>query len=98
MLARWLAADPQVLVLDEPTRGIDVGGKSEIYRLMRELTDSGRAVVMISSEIEEVLAMSDRVLVMREGEVVAELSGDEITESAVTRSAIVGGSPTEVRP
>jgi ribose transport system ATP-binding protein len=90
MLARWLAANPQVLILDEPTRGIDVGGKSEIYRLMRELTQNGQAVLMISSEIEEVLAMSDRVLVMRGGALVAELRGAEITEQAVTRAAIVG--------
>lgn len=91
MLARWLAADPQVLILDEPTRGIDVGGKSEIYRLMRQLTASGRAVVMISSEIEEVIAMSDRVIVMRGRDVVAELEGEDITEQAVTRAAIIGG-------
>jgi ABC-type sugar transport system ATPase subunit len=92
MLARWLAANPQVLILDEPTRGIDVGGKSEIYRLMRELTQAGQAVLMISSEIEEVLAMSDRVLVMRGGAMVAELRGEQITEQAVTRAAIVGPS------
>lgn len=90
MLARWLAANPQVLILDEPTRGIDVGGKSEIYRLMRELTQRGQAVLMISSEIEEVIAMSDRVLVMRGGAMVAEFRGEEITEQAVTRAAIVG--------
>lgn len=89
MLARWLATDPTVLILDEPTRGIDVGSKSEIYRLMRQLTDSGRAVVMISSEIEEILSMSDRVVVMRGRSVVAELAGSQITEQAVTRAAIV---------
>lgn len=96
MLARWLAASPTVLILDEPTRGIDVGSKSEIYRLMKELTDSGLAVVMISSEIEEVLAMSDRVIVMRERRIVAEFTGDEISEEAVTRAAIV--SDDQVRP
>lgn len=94
MLARWLAADPQVLILDEPTRGIDVGGKSEIYRLIRALTATGRAVVMISSEIEEILSMSDRVLVMRGRDVVAEFEGQDITEQAVTRAAIVGGPTT----
>ncbi|GEP27345.1 hypothetical protein CLE01_19430 [Cryobacterium levicorallinum] len=96
MLARWLAASPTVLILDEPTRGIDVGSKSEIYRLMKELTDSGLAVVMISSEIEEILAMSDRVIVMRERRIVAEFAGDEISEEAVTRAAIV--SPDQVSP
>lgn len=98
MLARWLAAGPSVLILDEPTRGIDVGSKSEIYRLMRKLTDDGRAVVMISSEIEEILSMSDRVVVMRGGDVVAHFAGDDITEAAVTRAAIVADRsrpPTE---
>lgn len=95
MLARWLATEPTVLILDEPTRGIDVGSKSEIYKLMRQLTDSGRAVVMISSEIEEILAMSDRVLVMRERNVVAEFAEGDISEQAVTRAAIVTGRGSE---
>ena len=89
MLARWLATSPTVLILDEPTRGIDVGGKSEIYALMRELTDSGRGILMISSEIEEVVAMSDRVLVMNQGRVVAEYAGDQITEDNISRSALL---------
>jgi ABC-type sugar transport system ATPase subunit len=89
MLARWLAAAPEVLILDEPTRGIDVGGKSEIYRLMRELADGGRSILMISSEIEEILAMSDRVLVMRQGRIVAEFTGDDINEDDISRAAIV---------
>ncbi|MBC6460259.1 sugar ABC transporter ATP-binding protein, partial [Actinomadura sp. HBU206391] len=89
MLARWLAAAPKVLILDEPTRGIDVGGKSEIYRLMRELADGGRSILMISSEIEEILAMSDRVLVMRQGRIVAEFTGDDINEDDISRAAIV---------
>ena len=89
MLARWLAASPDVLILDEPTRGIDVGGKSEIYTLMRELTDAGRGVLMISSEIEEIVAMSDRVLVMRSGRIAAEYAGDEITEENISRSALM---------
>ncbi|KQU64130.1 sugar ABC transporter ATP-binding protein [Phycicoccus sp. Root101] len=94
MLARWLATSPTVLILDEPTRGIDVGGKSEIYTLMRELTDSGRGILMISSEIEEVVAMSDRVLVMNQGRVVAEYSGHEITEDNISRSALLS-APTD---
>lgn len=89
MLARWLSAQPSVLILDEPTRGIDVGSKSEIYQLIHELARSGRAVVMISSEIEEILSMSNRVIVMREGRVAAELRGGEITEEAVTTAAIL---------
>jgi len=89
MLARWLATSPDVLILDEPTRGIDVGGKSEIYGLMRRLTDDGRGILMISSEIEEVVAMSDRVLVMHDGRIVAEFEGDEITEDNISRAAIL---------
>ena len=89
MLARWLAASPTVLILDEPTRGIDVGGKSEIYALMRQVTDSGRGILMISSELEEIVAMSDRVLVMRQGRIVAEYTGDEITEDNISRSALL---------
>jgi len=96
MLARWLAASPTVLILDEPTRGIDVGGKSEIYGLMRQLTDSGRGILMISSEIEEVVAMSDRVLVMNQGRIVAEYVGDEITEENISRAALLT-APTDQR-
>lgn len=95
LLARWLAADVQVLLLDEPTHGVDVGGKSDIYDLIRESADAGMAVLMISSEVEEVVSMSDRVLVMREGELVATLAGNEITEERIMRSALVrsvGGS------
>lgn len=95
MLARWLATSPTVLILDEPTRGIDVGGKSEIYALMRELTDSGRGILMISSEIEEVVAMSDRVLVMNQGRVVAEYAGDQITEESISRSALLSASTNQ---
>ena len=95
MLARWLAASPTVLILDEPTRGIDVGGKSEIYALMREFTRSGRGILMISSEIEEIVAMSDRVLVMNQGQVVAEYSADAITEDNISRSALLSAPAPE---
>ena len=67
MLAKWLATEPKLLILDEPTRGIDVGTKAEVHRLMSELAGRGLAVLMISSELPEVLGMADRVLVMREG-------------------------------
>lgn len=89
LFARWLAADADVLLLDEPTRGVDVGGKSDIYQLMRALADRGAAIVMISSEVEEVVAMSDVVLVMREGRIVERLTGDEISEDAIMRAALV---------
>ena len=90
MLARWLSVSPTILILDEPTRGVDVVGKSEIYRLIRELTDSGRGILMISSEIEEIISMSDRVYVMSEGKVVAELVAEEITESNIGRASLLG--------
>jgi ribose transport system ATP-binding protein len=83
VLARWLMRECRVLLLDEPTRGVDVGARAEIYALVRSLADSGVAVVVVSSEVEEVLGLSDRVLVVREGRVVHEGPADEIDESRV---------------
>lgn len=87
VLARWLATNPRVLLLDEPTRGVDMGAKEEIYGLMRTIAATGVAIVMISSELNEVLGMSDRVVVLREGRVAGELSGDEMSERAVMSMA-----------
>jgi ABC-type sugar transport system ATPase subunit len=67
LISRWLLRNPEVLVISEPTRGIDVGAKAEIYRIMRELADAGKAILMISSELTEVIGMSDRIIVMRSG-------------------------------
>jgi rhamnose transport system ATP-binding protein len=83
VLGKWLANQPRLLILDEPTRGIDVGAKAEIHRLMGELASQGLAVLMISSELPEVLGMSDRILVMREGRMVAEFSREQATQEAV---------------
>jgi rhamnose transport system ATP-binding protein len=83
VLGKWLANQPKLLILDEPTRGIDVGAKAEIHRLMSELAAQGLAVLMISSDLPEVLGMSDRVLVMREGRLVAEFSRAQATPEAV---------------
>jgi ribose transport system ATP-binding protein len=83
VLARWLLRECRVLLLDEPTRGVDVGARSEIYQLIRRLADSGVAVVVVSSEVEEVLGLSDRVLVVREGEIVREAPATELDESTV---------------
>jgi len=83
VLARWLMRDCRVLLLDEPTRGVDVGARSEIYTLVRALADAGVAVVVVSSEIEEVLGLADRVLVVREGVVVHEAPATELDESTV---------------
>lgn len=90
LLARWLAMNPDILILDEPTRGIDVGAKGEIQRLIRSLADSGLAVLMISSELEEVTEGADRVFVLREGRTVAELSGEEITEERILAAMAQG--------
>ena len=92
ILARWLATEPKVLVLDEPTRGIDVTTKAEIHRLIGELAESGLAVLLISSELPEMLALSDRIMVLREGRIVADLEGDEIHEEPVLRAALGSGS------
>jgi rhamnose transport system ATP-binding protein len=87
VLAKWLATNPKLLIIDEPTRGIDVGTKAEVHRLMSELAGQGLAVLMISSELPEVLGMADRVLVMHEGRLTAELSRDEADEESVVRAA-----------
>jgi rhamnose transport system ATP-binding protein len=87
VISKWLATRPRILMLDEPTRGIDVGAKAEVHRLMGELARSGMAILMISSELPEVLAMSDRILVMREGRLVAELDGKTATQEAVIGAA-----------
>ncbi|MBD0282708.1 MAG: sugar ABC transporter ATP-binding protein [Thermoleophilaceae bacterium] len=87
VLAKWLATEPKVLILDEPTRGIDVGTKAEVHRLMSELASHGLAVLMISSELPEVLGMADRVLVMHEGRLTAELSRADADEESVIRAA-----------
>ncbi|WP_253767930.1 sugar ABC transporter ATP-binding protein [Goodfellowiella coeruleoviolacea] len=87
VLAKWLARAPRVLIVDEPTRGIDVGTKAEVHRLLSELAGQGVAVLMISSELPEVLGMADRVLVMHEGRLVAELDRAEATEERVALAA-----------
>ncbi|WP_375495560.1 sugar ABC transporter ATP-binding protein [uncultured Nostoc sp.] len=90
LLARWLAIKPRVLMLDEPTRGVDIGAKSEIYRIMSELAAQGVAILMVSSELSEIVGMSDRVLVMREGQLVGELDGSlgqEITQEKIMHYA-----------
>ncbi len=88
VVAKWLASRPRVLILDEPTRGIDVGAKAEIHRLMSTLAQQGMGILMISSELPEILGMSDRVLVMRQGEIVAELDRAQATQEAVIAAAM----------
>ncbi|MEG2389241.1 MAG: ATP-binding cassette domain-containing protein, partial [Clostridia bacterium] len=88
VLAKWLFSQAEILILDEPTRGIDVGAKFEIYCLMNRLTEEGKAVIMISSELPEVIGMSDRILVMHEGAIKGELAGQEMTAEQVMQLAI----------
>ncbi|WP_328703006.1 sugar ABC transporter ATP-binding protein [Arenibaculum pallidiluteum] len=97
LLARWLCTDPELLILDEPTRGIDVGAKAEILSLVEELADGGLGVLMISSELEELVQGADRVVVLRDGRSVAELEGDALTEDAVMHAMADGGEPAPGR-
>ena len=87
LISRWLLTEPDLLILDEPTRGIDVGAKSEIYRLMTEFVRSGKAIIMISSELPEILGMSDRIIVMHEGDKAGELSRAEATQEKILHLA-----------
>ncbi|MBD8213560.1 sugar ABC transporter ATP-binding protein [Erwinia persicina] len=88
IIGRWVAADNKVFLFDEPTRGIDIGAKSEIYNLIEKLARQGKAIVVVSSEMPEIMRISDRVLVMREGKITKELSGEAITEENIARYAI----------
>ena len=87
VLGKWLATEPRVLIIDEPTRGIDVGTKAEVHRLLSELAGRGMGILMISSELPEVLGMADRVLVMREGRITAELDRADATSESVMFAA-----------
>jgi simple sugar transport system ATP-binding protein len=93
ILARWMATNPDVLILDEPTRGIDVGAKAEIQRLMLEMCGDGMTVLFISSELDEIIRCSNRILVMRDGEKAAELSGVGCTQADIM--GIIAGEAGE---
>ena len=97
VLAKWLCMAPRLLIFDEPTRGIDVGAKSEIYQLMRHLSDEGVGILMISSDMEEVIGVSDRVVVMHEGRIAGELTRDQVSEPAIMALA-VGRARDEEQP
>lgn len=87
VIAKWLATQPQVIILDEPTKGIDIGSKAAVHEFMSELAAQGLSVIMVSSEIPEIIGMSDRVIVMRDGRIAAELAGDELTPETLVRHA-----------
>jgi len=92
LLARWLCKNPKFLILDEPTRGIDIGAKGEIQSLINELAASGLGVLMISSELEELVEGSARVMVMRDGQCVAQLQGAEISQNSIIHAMAEGSS------
>ena len=88
VIARWLATDPGILLLDEPTRGIDINTKNEIYRLISELAQKGLAIVLVSSELPEIMAISDRIIVLSEGKQTAELTRSQFSEESIMKAAI----------
>ena len=88
MLSKWLNANPRLLILDEPTRGVDVGAKADVHRIVDELAAEGLAIIVISSDLPEVLAMSDRILVMREGKQMAIFSHEEADQEIVMNAAM----------
>ena len=87
VIAKWLATQPKIIVLDEPTKGIDIGSKAAVHEFMAKLASQGLAVIMVSSEIPEILGMSDRVIVMREGRMVAELEKEDLNPETLVRYA-----------
>jgi ribose transport system ATP-binding protein len=92
VIAKWLNTNAELFLFDEPTRGIDVGGKIEVYRLMGELVSRGAAIVMISSELPEILGMSDRILVMRDGRICGEFDRADATEENILNCALRGAA------
>jgi len=86
-LAKWIATDPQVLILDEPTRGIDIGAKEEVYKIIEQLAEEGKCIIMISSELDEILSLSDRVMVMYEGKQTALINKEDLSEMKVLSAA-----------
>jgi ribose transport system ATP-binding protein len=96
VLGKWLTADASVFIFDEPTRGIDVGAKSEIYRLLNDLAAQGKSIIMISSDLPEILRMSHRIIVMCEGRITGELKASEATQEAVMHYATLRPAQAEV--
>ena len=88
ILAKWLATKPKILLLDEPTRGIDINAKTEIYSLIKTLADNGLGIIMVSSELPEILAVSDRVLVLSEGQLTGDFGIEDATEEVLLKAAI----------
>jgi putative multiple sugar transport system ATP-binding protein len=94
VLSKWLFANPDVLILDEPTRGIDVGAKYEIYTIINELAAEGKAIIVISSEMPELLGISDRIYVMNEGRIVGEMAASDASQEKIMRAIVRGEGRT----
>jgi ribose transport system ATP-binding protein/inositol transport system ATP-binding protein len=90
VLAKWLLTEPRILIMDEPTRGIDVGAKAEIYSIMNDLVARGMAIIMVSSELNEIINMCDRLVIMNEGKIVAELDRHEFEQDSILHYALGG--------
>jgi len=88
VIAKWLAAQPEILIVDEPTNGIDVGAKEEIHRLLRQLSESGMSIIVVSSELPEVISICDRILIMKNGKIVAEM-GEDVTQEMILNKAVL---------
>ena len=88
VLAKWLVKNPKILFVDEPTKGVDVGAKAEIYKLLGELAENGISIVMVSSDMPELVSVSDRVLVIGSGKITGEFKKEEISEEAIMAAAI----------
>jgi ribose transport system ATP-binding protein len=88
VLAKWLATNPKILMLDEPTRGIDINAKNEIYQIVKQLADNQMSIILVSSEIPEILALSDRILVMAEGKIKAQFLSSEADENKLLKFAL----------
>lgn len=97
LIARWLSMDPRILVLDEPTKGVDVGAKSEIYRIIRNIADRGISVILVSSELPEVIGLSDRIYVMKNGRIVAQVPREAATEEAIISYAMMTDTQKEAQ-
>jgi rhamnose transport system ATP-binding protein len=98
VVSKWLASNPRLLIMDEPTRGVDVGAKAEIHRLISLLAQQGLAILMISSELPEIMGMSDRILVMRDGMIVAEYSREQATQEQIAAAMMSEGATAARQP
>ena len=90
VLAKWLFSDSRIVIFDEPTRGIDVGAKREIYEIINKLAAEGKVIIVVSSEMEEIIGISDRILVMHEGNITGELKKEDFSQSKITEYAVGG--------